>query len=512
MKKTIYFLIVCLLTSCISVKTYNKNLEKPISAEKLKTDVDFAYLKLRQLHPNLYWYISKNSLDYKFDSLKTTIIKPLKPLEFYLKLEPVIAKIKEGHLRVIIPAKKLTRKEQKFLKTQKGLFGRYNFAIDDERLYVLDNAEKIPDMQVGTELLKINNTPIKNLLKSYKKLITSDGKNQTFQKYYLAKSWASFFTYENGILDSVKLETKYQNNIRTFYLKRDKISKIEKKAEIIEAKKKEKSNKNNDYNSTRKLYNRSLSFETKDGSVAYMVINSFSNTRSRKFYKESFATLKKAKTKYLIIDVRNNFGGSVAEINNLYSYLTDKKLKFLDDIEVTSNKSMYHADFFNQIPGFVKPLATIAYPFYLVGTAFSNKDKNGKHYLKTNYSVKKIKEDNFKGKLYVLINGGSFSAASILPSKLKGDKRAFLVGEETGGANDGSVAGRYSTETLPNSKLKLPIGLMLFQPNITFTNTEKGVVPNKEIIPTISEVLQKKDVQKEWILNQIKENEAKKAH
>ncbi|MBC7557377.1 MAG: peptidase S41, partial [Chryseobacterium sp.] len=423
-----------------------------------------------------------------------------------------IAKIKEGHLRVTIPVKKLTRKEKKYLKTQKGLFGRYNFTIDGERLYILDNADKIPNMQVGTELLKINGTPTSDLLKQYKKLITSDGKNQTFQKYYLSRAWANFFTYENGILDSVKLETKYQNEIKTFYLKRDKISKTEKKAEKIEVKKKEQSNKNNDYNSARKLYNRSLSFETKDSSVAYMVINSFSNTRSKKFYKESFAKLKEAKTKYLIIDMRNNFGGSVAEINNLYSYLTDKKLKFLDDIEVTSNKSMFHADYFNQIPGFLKPLAGIAYPFYLVVTAFSNKEKNGKHYLTANYAVKKIKEDNFKGKLYVLINGGSFSAASILPSKLKGDNRAYLVGEETGGANDGTVAGRYSTETLPNSKLKLPIGLMLFQPNITFTHTEKGVIPDKQIIPTLAEILQKKDVQKEWILDQIKKNEAKKVN
>jgi C-terminal processing protease CtpA/Prc len=456
----------------------------------------------------LYWYISKDSLDYKFDSLKTTINEPLKPLDFYLKLEPVIAKIKEGHLRVTIPVKKLTKKQQKYLKTQKGLFGRYNFAIDGERMYVLDNAEKIPNMEVGTEFFKINNTPTKDLLKQYKKLITSDGKNQTFQKHYLERAWAKFFTYENGILDSVKLETKYQNQIKTFYLKRDKISKTEKKAEKTEVKKKEKSNKNNDYNSARKLYNRSLSFETKDSSVAYMSINSFSNTRSGKFYRESFATLKKAKTKYLIIDMRNNFGGSVAEIDNLYSYLTDKKLKFINDIEVTSNKSMYHADYFNQIPGVLKPLSAIVYPFYLVATAFSNKEKNGKHYLKANYSVKKIKEDNFKGKLYVLINGGSFSAASILPSKLKGDKRAFLVGEETGGANDGTVAGRYSTETLPNSKLKFPIGLMLFQPDIKFTNSEKGVVPNKEIIPTISEILQKKDVQKAWILEDIKKDEA----
>ena len=45
----------------------------------------------------------------------------------------------------------------------------------------------------------------------------------------------------------------------------------------------------------------------------------------------------------------------------------------------------------------------------------------------------------------------------------------MIIGEETGGANDGTVAGIYSTQKLPNSKLKLPIGLFLVQPNIEFT-------------------------------------------
>ncbi|WP_435526032.1 S41 family peptidase [Chryseobacterium indoltheticum] len=62
------------------------------------------------------------------------------------------------------------------------------------------------------------------------------------------------------------------------------------------------------------------------------------------------------------------------------------------------------------------------------------------------------KENAFKGKVYLLINGGSFSASSVISSKLKFDKRVTLVGEETGGANDGTVAGFYSYQKLPNSK------------------------------------------------------------
>ena len=102
-----------------------------------------------------------------------------------------------------------------------------------------------------------------------------------------------------------------------------------------------------------------------------------------------------------------------------------------------------------------------------------------------------------------MINGSSFSASSIISAKFKADQLATLVGEETGGANDGTVAGIYSTQKLPNSKLKLLIGLFLIQPNIEFSNTMKGVTPNVEIIPTLEEILQKKDVQLNWILNDI---------
>ena len=514
MKKSLFLIILISLTSCISVKKYNQKLELPIAPEKLKIDVDFAYQKLQKLHPNLYWYISKKELDYKFDSLKTTINKPLKPNDFHKKIAPVIAQIKEGHLRLYARGKRLTKKEIKNLKLQKGLLSQFNFILIENRIFVIDNAEKVEHMNVGTEILKIKDIPVKNLLDSYKPLINSDGENKTFQKYMLARIWPLYFTAENGILDSVKLEIKYQNENKTFYLKREKITKEEKKKEETTNKKatKTEKGKTQDYNIRTKSYNRDLQFPTQDSTIAYMKIKTFSGTYSRKFYKESFAKLKKSPAKYLILDVRDNLGGSLSEINNLYSYLVSEKFQFINDIQITSQNSMFHADYFKGLSPFLAPFAAIGYPFYLVGTALSVKKDDGKFYLKNNgiFALKKPKENNFIGKVYVLINGSSFSAASILPSKLKSDKRGILVGEETGGANDGTVAGLYSTEKLPNSKLKLPIGLMLIQPNINFTNTKKGVIPDVEILPSLLEILQKKDVQLDWVMEDIKKNNGNK--
>lgn len=491
-----------MLVSCTSVKEFNKKLEEPIPSVKLKQDVDFANKKLQKFHPNLYWYITKNQLDYKFDSLKQTIKQPLKPSEFYLKLAPIIADVREGHLRLVPLEKKLTKKETKKLKNQKGLLSRFNYVIQDNHLYLKDNAENVGNLKVGTELLKINDVPVTEILNKYRPLVTSDGYNTTYQKYSLARRFNTYFTLEYGILDSVKIETKLKDSIQTLVLKRETKTKTEKKKEKQDQKLTQEK-KTKGYNPITKSFNRNLQFLAKDSSVAYIKIKSFSGTYSKKFYKETFATLKKAKTKYLIIDIRDNLGGSLAEINNLYTYFAKEKFKFIKDIEVSSRTSILSTDYLSNFPTLTKPLGVISYPLYMMFSVISTKKKDGKFYIKDLFPSKKPKSNAYKGETYVLINGSSFSASSVISAKLKADHLATIVGEETGGANDGTVAGIYTTQKLPNSKMKLPIGLFLIQPNIEFSNTMKGVTPNIEIIPTLEEILQKKDVQLNWILNDI---------
>ncbi|MGC4129440.1 MAG: S41 family peptidase [Bergeyella sp.] len=507
MKNLCLLLALIVLTSCVSVKKHNERLEKPIAPEKLRKDTDFAYAKLKKLHPELYRYTGKEKMDKKFDSLKATIQQPMKSAEFYTKLAPVIAEVREGHLRLVPPEKMLTKKEIKKLKNQKGLLGRMNYVIDSNRIFVKDNRDKFENIKVGTEILSIKGIPVKNYLDRYQNFVNSDGYNTTFQKYSMARRWTSFFTIENGILDSVEISTRYRNETKTFYIHREIQTKKEQKEEKkqIAVIKKDETKKTKDYNPALRDFNRDLQFLSADSSIAYMKIKTFSGTYSRKFYKESFAQLQKTKSKYLILDIRDNLGGSLSEIHNLYSYLSPEEFQFLKDIEVTSRTSMLHANYFSDFSTITQPIAVIGYPLYFIGTMLSTKKKDGKIYLKNNnaFTLKKPKKTVFKGEIYVLVNGSSFSASSIISSKLKNDKIALIVGEETGGANDGTVAGRYSSQKLPNSKMYLPIGLMLIQPEINFSHTQKGVIPDMEIIPSLNDVLEKKDIQLKWVMDDI---------
>ena len=122
---------------------------------------------------------------------------------------------------------------------------------------------------------------------------------------------------------------------------------------------------------------------------------------------------------------------------------------------------------------------------------------------KPHRKLKKANATNFKGKIYVLINGGSFSASSIISSNLKGSKRATFVGEETGGAFNGTVAGKMPLIEMPNSKLNVRMGLMACIPVYKTDVEGHGIYPDQEISPTLDDRIKGNDPEMNWILSDI---------
>lgn len=504
LKHFIFLFCVLGLISCTSIKKDNQRLQTTISPEKLQEDIDFASQKLQEMHPNLHWYISKKELDNQFDSLKKTINKPLTPVQFYFKLQPVIAKIREGHLSLRMPAKKFNRKEIKALKNKKGLFGRFEYYVSENHLYIIENKDSIENIKPGTEILAINTIPVSGYLEKYRNLISGDGFNTTFHPYFLKDIFFNYYTAEHGILDSAKIETLYQNQKKIYTIKRESKSKTDLKKDK-KLKKRTEEKKVNDYDVSTDSYNRNFKFLDKDSSIAYIKVKSFSRSFSNKFYRESFEKIKNAKADYLIIDIRENYGGSLYEINNLYSYLAPEPFVLIKPSQLTSRTTPLKTNYFrksNPLQYFLKSLAYPGYFFLQTFSVYKGKDGLAYYRMKENKPTKP-KKDAFSGKIYVLINGGSFSASSIISSKLKYDKRVTLVGEETGGANDGTVAGFYSYQKLPNSNIDLPIGLLLVQPNITFTYTQKGVTPDVEVSENLQDILNKKDKPLDWVKDEI---------
>lgn len=528
MKKLVsFFVIILFLSSCKSVKKHNEQITKLHLVEDLKADVDNVYQQLKNNHPKLFQYTVKEVLDFKFDSLKASITTPINAREFYKKLAPVIAHVKQGHISVGSSNKYFTKKERKKLKKQKFEFYDLDFEYLDNKLWV-SNTKGDDLILIGSEVVKIENENTNYLSNIYKTRFSSDGQNKTLYDRYLGKAFSTLYYKDKGFKDSLKVVFKLKDSVFTRTFKRIekekkedtiaidslkptkvvKLSKFEKKANRKKAKEKRLFDKKHGFINKNEGYTRNFKFLQTDSTVTYMQIKAFSNGDYKDFYRESFKKIDEQKTKHLILDLRDNGGGRIAEVDYLYSFLTNNNYNLINKSEVNSRLPYFKYLMGNTTPFLVKASAAILSPIIVTHNLIKTKKKDNKIYYNLRFSKEKKPHPlNYKGTLYVIINGNSFSASSLLSTHLKANKRAVFVGEETGGAYNGCVAGIYKIYETPNSKLRIRMGLMQIESPYKQMPDGYGIMPDVEIVPTIEDRNQHKDPELDWILNDIKTNE-----
>lgn len=520
----IFFIVVVvlLLTNCTSVKKYNHKLAQPISVAKLQKDINYTQHKLEKLYPNLYGYISKEKLDFKFDSIRKVVDKPMTSKEFYFVIAPVVAAVRQGHMTMSPVQNKISKEDAKrYNKTGDGPLSQFLYEWENGRMYVLKNKSKNKSIKLGSEVISVNGVTPQSIYEKYKSGITSDGFNMTYIRKGFSKRYTNYMTNEVGINDSLLFVFKYKDSLVKQVISR---AKLEKKETIKTAKKdstkvvvkkpidKEKLKQANrfkniyGYSKLTNEYSKSLKFIESDSSVAILKIKNFSDGKYNKAYESLFDSIKKHNVKKLIIDIRDNPGGRVADAVNLYSHLTDKEFVLLEPALVTSKTSLFKLGLFRNIPKISYPFAAVFYPFYVGFSYFrTTKNKDGDYQYKLVGSRKTKNASNyFNGKIYVLINGGSFSASCILSSSLKSNPNVTFVGEETGGAFNGTVAGIMPVVDLPNSKIPLRLGLMNIKTKNQTEIVGRGIFPDIEIVQTVQDKISNKDPELQWILNDVK--------
>lgn len=121
------------------------------------------------------------------------------------------------------------------------------------------------------------------------------------------------------------------------------------------------------------------------------------------------------------------------------------------------------------------------------------------------YKFPSTKPELFTGQLYVLINSGTFSAASELATFTKAYANAILIGEESAGLYDGYAAGYVYRFKLPNT------GIRVWLPRINYefdvpeqVEEDRGVLPDYEVIPTINDLIEGRDPQLLFTLDLIR--------
>lgn len=427
----------------------------------LKKDIDLVQTTLEKDHPNLYLYIPKKALDYKFDSLRKTIDKPITPIALYIKLQRVISSIGDGHLTVEIDYSKFTLQDIAFLKKPSLQHPIYQFGyyVAGKRLFITKNLYSDSIIVKGTEILSINDVPAARLIDTLNSYITGDGYNTTYKKFLMNNGvFAERYRFLFPEKDALNISLQSSGNLRKIRL----AARQEKGFDSIG----ETKPPTTEYKTL-----------TADSNIAYLKLRTFSNEPNFVGYEGHFHDIERRKPKALIIDLRGNTGGELIWAARVYSHLLDMPRYFyrLPD-EIKQQKKLYDDP---KIRNWVDSAPM------------------------SNYQMIQPYTFTFKGKIYVLIDGGSFSSSSLLAANLKNLKNVTLVGEETGGSKNIFTAGVHKSVTLPHSQLLLKYG------NIPayfgdLTNIDgRGVMPDVPITYQIRDFLAGRDLELEWVLKDI---------
>ncbi|MBK0381429.1 S41 family peptidase [Pedobacter sp. SD-b] len=510
LKYTYLFFLIIILFSCKSQQKINKKIRAKYSPTELKQDLEIVRNSLEKNHPGVYWYISKKYLDFKFDSLKSTLKDSLIPLQFYRELAPVVASIKCGHTKLFFPGVELNKFQKDSIK-KAGLkpLSQLLYFVDNNRIFIKAvNVKSLVKPIKGAEILAIDGNKASDIIKKTQSLYSSDGYNKTFYNRVLDKSFDAYYYLSYGKRDSSILTLKRADSTYTYIIKTIKPSKEEKQLltpeEIgkkkIADKQALKLKLKNRYKGSDDFGNPllDLKYDSVINSTAIMTVKSFSFNRSnfRKFFRESFEDLKSKNTQHLILDLRNNGGGNLLYCNRLFRYLYNQPHQY------TGRAYMNHGYFksikYKEASSFSKIASIIFFPITAISNLIlTHKDSIGIYgYIPTAHIRKPLKSV-FNKDLIVITNGYSFSATSLLAANLQEVNRGTFVGEETGGGYNQCTAGSIPYVKLPHTGLKLRLPLRVIQITDKRNLYGRGVFPKYEVHVNFNDALNKRDVMME---------------
>jgi len=427
-------------------------------------DVVFA------MHPAVGIYKTKSFYHKLFADYIDSLQDSLTEKEFRIKTKLVAEEIRCGHTEVIFSSE-----YSRAIKKEKLNYSPYVFLPVQNKVYVIANLNKQADstLKKGMEITKINKVAVDSMQRYCKRFISADGFNTTSKDHYLQLGFNGYFTSLFGRPDTFEVEYKEGKILKTLKYAAFK----QKDFPPIPL------GTNDDSLFTRyKRARMRFRFLEPDHKTMLLKIEKFSRKSSDKAYRKIFRNLRKNNSENLVLDLRNNGGGSLENSYRLLSYLIDSSKT------QTLRTSIKNYPFKKYTKGNIAFKLT-RFAFFVIGKKIA---KNDTDYFV--YTIKPRHKNHFDKKLYVLINGGSFSASCLVAAYLKDGKRATFVGEETGGAIEGCNAGITPYYKLPNTKIKLRVPAFRVINDVCPAITGHGIQADYKIEYTIKDLLAKRDL------------------
>lgn len=467
--------LICLFTiilfgSCQS----HYDLSTKFSPDQLLHDFRVLRQSLEEAQPGLYRQTSKGELDKAFSETEKSLDRPLDVFEFYRRLAPLIAAIRCGHTNIQLPDFFVKEQDTPRVKWFPALV-----KIIDGKVYVWRDLGDKNSGLGGKEILSINGVPTAQIISTMFAATGGDGNIQT-SRIERIEGWNFIKRLMplTGLQPPFELNVSDSNNGRPAQVRLEGVD-IPTMGRNWEA-----------WFPRDRRPPRSGDMELIDGgSIAVMTVREFGgfvdDKQSRgleEFYQDAFQRIADKDTKTLILDLRDNNGGDDKLGVLLLRHLIGEPFTHYEDI--TARKTSFALG-----EGLIGT-NRIRLPYNV------EKRDDGLYHLLDypNLGVLQPAAPTFSGKIYVLMNGGSFSTTAEVITQLHNHRRAVFIGEEDGGMYDGNNSGTIAVVTLPNTKLALTLPLMSCRLSVSGDeDNSRGVRPDYPVEYSIDDYLANSD-------------------
>ena len=488
MKRILAIFITMILASSFALAQDGKTQATKFTREQLLEDFEIARRALEEGHSGIYRYTSKAELDRAFADARKRLDHPMDAYEFFRVLAPAVAMIKCGHTSVSVPAG--LRQE---INNRAPLLG-LQVRVLDRKPYVFRDFSTPDRKLAGMEIVSINGVPASKIVTTMLAAIPADGDVESSRQARI-----SDWRFSAWLITLMGLKSPYDVALRDAKTKREEKARLA-GIELPKLQEASKAAYPQDQSPQRAGEMKFLD----DGRIALMTIYGFGgfvdaeNKKGlREFYKESFEGIQAKGAKSLIIDLRNNGGGEDELGKLLLSYLIDQPFKYYDDLVINNNTFSFMK--YSGQPDFKLPEKVV------------EQGRDGKYHAvgHPNWGINQPSKPTFTGKVYILINGGSFSTTSEFLSQAHFHKRATFIGEESAGGYYGNSSGFMPSLTLPNTKLALRVPLMTYYMAVSgYKAASHGVVPDYPVAHTIEDLIAGTDRDLEVALRLAREQKA----
>ncbi|WP_077923020.1 S41 family peptidase [Spirosoma sp. 209] len=401
-------------------------------------DLTFLKRKLDMLHPGMGYYTSEARMEQLYDSLYNRLTDPMDYLAFYRHVSPLVTAIKDGHTN---------------LNHRKSYIGRTTRFIPfyirpvGDQYFISHNVSPDTTLRRGTELLTINGRPVADL---HRELMNadhsgSDGDNLTGRRQWSLVQFADYYAAWYGSADSIRITYRFPDDtlIRHTSLRCPTLNGF--RAVLHKRYRHEISNRPN-------LSVRIVDTLTQ---TAVLRVSTFMGLKKtdplqlafNRELKKAFRQLRKDNVQNLIVDMQGNGGGIVLNSARLLRYWMPKPFTIMQHEEM---KRAARAELVTRW----NPLSALNFSLHY------RQDKRGGFASRSGHKRFRPRQRlAFRGNLYFLMNGASFSATTSVLAKTLDAGLGTFVGEASGSAYWGDFAGHFKTVTLPNSRIQVRIPL-----------------------------------------------------